>query len=102
MLCTLEWLGLVPPRVAPFSFEMDVVLLCFLLCISLHPLIFMYVHMCSANVCVCPCIHLSVCVCGGVAFVCVQVLMVRVSSDSQSTGLESTSLTCQIRAKVVV
>ena len=45
--------------------------------------------------CVCPCIHLSVCVCGGVALfllVCVQVLMVRVSSDSH-TGLGSTSLT---------
>ena len=39
------------------------VLLCFLLCISLHPLIFMYAR---ANVCVS--VYLSVCVC---VFVCV-------------------------------
>ena len=52
-----EWVDLVPPTVAPL---MDVVLVgvaLFLVCISLHPLIFMYVHM---LMCVCPCIHLSV------------------------------------------
>ena len=42
-------------------FEMDVVLVgVALLCISLHPLIFMYVHM---LMCACPCIYLSVCAC---------------------------------------
>ena len=63
MLCTLEWVGLVPLTAAPFSFEMDVVLVgvaVFLVCISLHPLIFMYVHI---LMCVCLCIHLSVRVC---------------------------------------
>ena len=74
--------GWVPPTAAPFSFEMDVVLVgVALLCISLHPLIFMYAH---ANVCV----RVSICLC---ACVCVCV-----GSDSQSKGLESTSLTCQI------
>ena len=55
-----------------------------------------------ANVCVS--VYPSVCWCGVALFVlvCVQVLMMRVSSDSQSTGLGSTSLTCQIRDKVVV
>ena len=75
----------------------------FFVCISLHPLIFMYVHMLM-----CVCVHVSiclfVCVWGG-CIVCACVCAsanVRVSSDSQSTGLKSTSLTCQIRAKVVV
>ena len=52
-------------RAAPFSFEMDVVLVGVALCISLHPLIFMYAR---ANVCVS--VYLSVCVCVCV-FVCV-------------------------------
>ena len=73
-------MGLVPHTEAPFSFEMDVVVALFLVCISLHPLIFMYVHM---LMCVYPC------VCGGggglgvalFVLVCVQVLMVRVSSN---------------------
>ena len=62
-----------------------------------------------ANVCVsvylsvCVCVRVFVCV--GVAYLCLCVCKRSGESelrDSQSTGLESTSLTCQIRAKVVV
>ena len=45
--------GLVPPTVAPL---MDVVLVgvaLFLVCISLHPLIFMYVHSVCVRVSIC-------------------------------------------------
>ena len=49
MYMYIELVGLVQPTAAPFSFEMDVVLVgvaLFLLCISLHPLIFMHVCTC--------------------------------------------------------
>ena len=70
MLCTLEWVGLVPLTAAPFSFEMDVVQVGIAL---LHPLIFMYVH-----VVMCVCVYVCVSIClfvwvggGEVACLCV-------------------------------
>ena len=47
MLCTLEWLGLVPPRVAPFSFEMDVVLVGVALFFVMHFLAPSDFHVCT-------------------------------------------------------
>ena len=75
MLCTLEWVGLVPPTAAPFSFEMGVVLVGVAYAFSPD------FHVCArANVCVRVSICLFVCG-GGFVLMCVQVLMVRVSSD---------------------
>ena len=67
MLCTLEWVGLVPPMAAQFSFEMDVVLVG----VALHFLAPPDFHVrARANVCVCvrvsmylSCVCVCVCVC---------------------------------------
>ena len=65
ILCTCK-LELVPPTAAPFSFEMDVVLVGVASFFFLHPLIFML--MC---VCLCICLFVCVCVC---VFVCASAL----------------------------
>ena len=69
--CTLEWVGLVPPTAAPFSFEMDVVLIGV-------ALFFVVMHFLAPSdfhvrlMCVCVSVYLSVCLWGGcIVFVCV-------------------------------